>query len=151
MSTELKNINETVMDKIHDGQLKMRPKIYFIAGSVFVFVSLVSSMIFSVFLFGLIRFSLRSHGPMGSYRLDQILSTFPWWSLFLAIVGLILGVYLIRRYSFSYKLDFKILVIGFVLAVIAAGWLVDVIGLNDIWFRHGPMRGFMRQYYQETI
>lgn len=151
MSTELKNIDEKVMAKIRDGQLKMRPKIYFVAGSGLAFVSLVSSLIFSVFLFGLIRFSLRSHGPMGSYRLDQMLASFPWWSLVLAIGSLALGIFLIRRYSFSYKLDFKIIVIGFVLAVIAAGWLVDVMGLNDTWSRRGPMRGFMRQYYQETI
>jgi len=136
------------MNQIHDGKMKMRPRAYFIAGSILTFVGLVSSVVISVFLIGLIRFSLRSHGPMANYRLNQILSSFPWWAPVLAIIGLIAGIWLLRKYDFSFKFNFKMVIMGFILAIIVGGWIIDSIGLNDILIRRGPMRGIMRQYIQ---
>lgn len=138
------------MDQIHDKKVKMRPKMYFIAGSVLTFVGLVSSVVISVFFVGLIRFSLRTHGPIASYRLDQILSSFPWWMPVLAVVGLITGIWLLRKYDFSFKVNFKMVVIGFILAIIVGGWIIDSIGLNDVLIRRGPMQGIMRQYMQDN-
>ncbi|MFZ4631679.1 MAG: hypothetical protein ACOYL8_00555 [Patescibacteria group bacterium] len=139
MSKELKNISDSIMGEIRHGKLKMRPKLYFIIGSVLVFVSLILSALSSVFLFGLIRFSLRSHGPMGQYRFEQLLASFPWWAVILAFLGLVIGLRLIRKYDFSYKINFKIVIVGFVAAIIIAGYLVDVIGLNDLFSRQGCM------------
>jgi hypothetical protein len=150
MSKELKNITEAVMNKIHDGEIKMRPKVYFIIGSLLTFLGLVASMLISVFLVGLMRFSMRTHGPMGEYRLDQMLSSFPWWAVVVAILGLVTGIWLLRRYNFSYKINFKVIVISFVVAIIVAGWVIDMTGLNDILFRQGSKRGIMRQYFQEN-
>jgi hypothetical protein len=150
MSKELKNITDNIMGQIHEEKIKMRPKAYFIAGSILTFVGLVSSVVVSVFLVGLIRFSLRSHGPMASYRLDQILSSFTWWAPVLAIVGLIAGIWLLRKYDFSFKVNLKIIIIGFILAVIVGGWVIDSIGLNDALIRRGPMQGMMRQYMQDN-
>jgi hypothetical protein len=150
MSKELKNITDNIMDQIHEEKIKMKPRVYFIAGSILTFLGLVSSVIVSVFLIGLIRFSLRSHGPMASYRLDQILSSFPWWAPVLAIVGLIAGIWLLRKYDFSFKINFKVVIVGFILAVIVGGWIIDSIGLNDFLIRRGPMQGIMRQYMQDN-
>ncbi len=138
------------MDQIHEEKIKMRPRAYFIAGSILTFIGLVSSVIVSVFLIGLIRFSLRSHGPMAGYRFEVILSSFPWWAPVLAIVGLIAGIWLLRKYDFSFKVNFKVVIIGFILAVIVGGWIIDSIGLNDTLIRRGPMQGIMRQYMQDN-
>lgn len=150
MSEELKDITGSVMDKIHHGKIKMRPKVYFVIGSTLAFIGLVASIFTSVFLFGLFRFSIRSHGPMGEYRWEQLLSSFPWWALLVAIFGLVLGIWFLRRYDFSYKIDFKIVVVGFIFAIIVAGWVFDMTGLNDIFYRQGPMKGMMRQYMQDN-
>ena len=150
MSKELKNITVAVMNKIHHGEIKMRPKVYFVVGSLLAFLGLVASMLVSVFLVGLMRFSLRTHGPMGEYRLEQMLSSFPWWAVAVAVLGLVIGIWLLRRYDFSYKINFKVIVIGFVVAILITGWVIDMIGLNDILFRQGPRQGIMRQYLQEN-
>ncbi len=86
---------------------------------------------------------------MGECRLNQLLSSFPWWMLVLAILGLIIGIWLLRRYDFSYKINFKIIIVGVIFAIIVAGWLIDMIGLNDILIRRGPMKGMMKRYFQE--
>ena len=139
MPKELKNITDSIMGEIHHGNLKMRPRLYFIIGSTLLFISLVLSALSSVFLFGLIRFSLRSHGPMGQYRFEHLLESFPWWAVVSAVLGLIIGLWIIRKYDFSYKINFKIIIIGFVAAIIIAGYLVDAIGLNDVFSRQGCM------------
>jgi len=150
MSKELKNITGAVMDKIHYGKIKMRPKVYFVTGLLLAFFGLVASILISVFFVGLMRFSLRTHGPMGEYRLDQMLFSFPWWAVAVVILGLVIGIWLLRRYDFSYKINFKVIVVGFVVAIIVVGWVVDMTGLNDILFRQGPKQGIMRQYLQEN-
>ena len=138
------------MDKIHHGKIKMRPRVYFVIGSFFTFLGLLASILTSIFLVGLMRFFLRTHGPMGEYRLEQMLSIFPWWVPVIAILGIVIGIWLLRRYYFSYKINFKVMVIGFVVAIIVAGWIIDTTGLNDTLFRQGPMQGIMRQYLQEN-
>jgi len=145
MPKEIKNITDSVMGEIRRGKLKMRPRLYFIIGSIFIFTSLVFSVLSSVFLVGLIRFYLRPHGPMGEYRFAQLLDNFPWWAVILAVLGLIIGIWLLRQYDFSYKINFKIIVVGFVAAVIIAGWLVDASGLNDNFSRLGYMNRLYRQ------
>ncbi|MFA6446091.1 MAG: hypothetical protein WCW14_02460 [Candidatus Paceibacterota bacterium] len=150
MSKELKNITDNIMDQIHEQKIKMRPRVYFIAGSIFTFMGLVSSVVISVFLVGLIRFSLRTHGPMASYRLDQILSSFPWWVPIFAIIGLVIGIWLLRKYDFSFKINFKMVIVSFILAIIIGGFVIDSIGLNDALMRRRPMQGIMRQYMQDN-
>ena len=145
MSKELKNITENVMDKIHHDKIKIRPKAYFIFGSFLALLGLAASIAVSVFLVGLIRFSLRAHGPMGAYRFDQLVASFPWWMLAVALLGLIFGIWLLRHYDFSYKVNFKLVIIGFVVAIIIAGLALDMAGLNDRVFKRGQGRG-MRQY-----
>ena len=150
MSKELKNITGAVMDRIHQGKIKMRPRVYFVIGSLLTFIGLVASMLTSVFLVGLMRFSFRSHGPMGEYRLEELLSRFSWWGPVLAILGLVIGIWLLRRYDFSYKINFKAMIFGIVVAIIVAGLVLDMTGLNDVLLRRGPMQGIMRQYFQEN-
>jgi len=150
MPKELKNITENVMGQIHLGKAKMKPKIYFVAGSVLTFVGLVSSVIASIFLFGLIKFSLRTHwGPGAQYKLDQMLSNFPWWTLVFAVLGLVIGIWLIRQYDFSYKKEPWIIILGFILVVMIAGWTIDVMGLNDNLLQRGPMKRIMQNYSSE--
>ena len=146
MPKDIKNITEEIMKKIDIGEIKMKPKWYFIMGSILTFIGLVSTMVVSTFSVGLIRFSLRSHGPMGQYKLDQMIADFPWWTLILAILSLILGIWFIHKYDFSYKIKPWLIIVGFILAIIVGGYIIDITGINDVMSRQGPMRGMMKNY-----
>jgi uncharacterized membrane protein len=141
MSKELNKTTTEVMSKIHEGQIKMRPRLYFAIGYILTIVGLAFSFITSIFFVGLTRFAFRSHGPMGEYRLDNMISSFEWWIPVLAILGLVIGIWLLRRYDFSYKINFKAFVIGLVVSILIAGWIVDLTGVNDNWFRRGQGHG----------
>jgi hypothetical protein len=135
---------EKVMSQVKTGQIVMKPKWYFVTGSLLMFSGIVALSVGTIFLVNLTAFSLRSHGPMASWRLQMMLNSFPWWAPMLAVVGVVLGVNLLKKYDFSYQKNFKLIVISFVLAVLATGFLIDKLGLNDYWQR----RGEMRQIYQ---
>ncbi len=150
MSKKELTIKEKVMDQIKEDRVTMRPRWYFLFGSILMFLGLLSSVIVSVFLLSITKFALRTHGPMGQYRLEQLLDSFPWWAPILTLVLLIIGIYLLRKYDFSYRKNFLFIVISLITALIIAVFLIDAFGLNDLWFRNGPMKGVMRQYMQES-
>ena len=141
------NITEKVMKKIKNEKITMRPKWYFWLGSAILFIAIVSLMIVTVFLISLVTFSLRNRGgPMAIVRYQQIVSNFPWWAVVVSILGLISGITLLKKYDFSYKKNFWLVAGGFVLAVILAGILIDILGFDNIWIRRGPMKKFYQQY-----
>ena len=138
-------IQNKIMEKIRSGEVTMRSRWYFVSGSIALLAGTVGSAILAAFLVSLVSFVLRTHGPMGSYRLQQILASFPWWAAILGIAGLALGILLLRKYDFSYKKNFWLIVALFLLAVIIAGISVDYTGLSDTWMKRGPMRGYWEQ------
>ena len=115
----------------------MRPRVYFVMGYILTILGAVFSFVTSVFFIGLTRFAIRAHGPMAGYRLDQILSSFSWWIPALAVLGIVSGVYILKKYDFSYKINFKLFIIGLLASILIAGYVIDLTGLNDSLARRG--------------
>jgi len=110
-------------------------------------MGLVSTIVVSTFLMGLLRFSLRTHyGPGAQYKLYRALSEFPWWIVLLAIASLVGGIWFVRKYDFSYKINPFFLIIGFILVILVSGLAIDFFGFNDLLLRHGFMNGMMKNY-----
>ncbi len=133
------------MERISRDHIHMKPRWYFAIGSLFMLMGISATVIAAVFLMSLTFFLLRQHGPMGQVRLEQMIAGFPWWVPVAAGTGILMGVVILRRYDFSYKHNFRIIVVGFVLSVILAAFAIDTFGLADLWFRRGPMNRFYRQ------
>jgi hypothetical protein len=144
MSRDEMELQNKVMDSIKTGKIKMRSRWYFISGTIALIAGTAGCAILAVFLVSLLSFSLRTHGPMGSYRLQQILASFPWWAALLGVVGLAGGILLLKMYDFSYKKNFWLIVAGFLIAVIIAGVAIDYTGLDAVWMKRGPMQGYYR-------
>lgn len=123
----------------------MKPRWYFVLGSLLMMAGFVSLTIGAVFLTNITLFLLRQHGPMGQWRLQTMLDSFPLWVPLLAVAGITLGIVMLRKYDFSYKKNFWLIVAGFIVSIVLAGYILNYLGLNDTWFRQGPMRRFYRQ------
>jgi hypothetical protein len=150
MSKKQINIKENIMEKIKKNEISMKPKSFFVLGSIFTFIGLIASIVISIFLISLFSFILKEHGPMGEYRLSLMLDNFPWWIAILAITGLASGIWLLFKYDFSYKTNYLYMIVGFIVAMIIAGWTIDKSGIDNFWLNQGPMRGIMRQYMQNN-
>lgn len=134
------------MSQVKTGKIVMKPRWYFIAGSLLFFGGLVALITGVIFLVNLTTFALRRHGPMASWRLQTMIENFPWWAPIFAVIGIILGVGLLKKYDFSYKKNFTTIIAFFILAVLFAGFLIDKLGLNDYWARRGPMQKFYQRF-----
>jgi hypothetical protein len=150
MSEQQINIKDNVMEKIKENKISMRPKSFFVLGSILTFAGLVASFVSSIFLISVIIFLFKEHGPMGNYRFSLIINSFPLWLPVLAVIGLICGVWFLRKYDFSYKSNYILIVIVFILAIVVGGWAIDKMGLDNTWLNRGPMNGIMRQYMQNN-
>jgi hypothetical protein len=133
-------IKDEVISLIKSGQTKMKPRWHFWLSSLALASGFTGVVLLLIFLFSLMTFTLRSHGPMGAVRYQQLVGSFPWWALFLAVVGLIVGFKIMQQYRFSYHKNFLILLVASVLALMLAGWLIDYSGLDNLWLRRGPMK-----------
>lgn len=140
----LDRLQEDVMKRIREGKIKMKPKWYFVVGSFMAFIGLVGLSILAIFLINIVFFLFRKRGP-GIVRLEMMFSTFPWWVVFLAIVSILVAVLLLKRYDFSYKKNFWLVVLIFIASIFLAAWVIDYFGINETWSRHGPMRRFYQQ------
>ncbi len=144
------NLEDKIMSKVMSGEIKMKPKLYFILGSALSFIGMLGLMISAVFLTNLTLFMLRKRGP-GIMRLAQMFDSFPMWIPFLALLLVILGALFLRRYEFSYKRNFRLVVLTLVLSVLLSAAIIDLLGLNEIWFKRGPMRGFYSNNQQRVV
>ncbi len=150
MSKKQINIKNNVMAQIREGKITMHSKAYFVVGSMFLFVGFIALFILSVFLINIIFFVLKSHGPMGQYRLELLISNFPWWAPLFAILGIVIGIGILRKYDISYKKNFFLLILLFIGAIFLSGWLMDVTRVDDNWLKRGPMQKVMRHYIQNN-
>lgn len=141
------NLENEVMKKIETGTIKMKPRWYFIAGSSLLFIGLIISTISSIFAVNLLIFLLRRHyGPMYNYRLNLMLSEFPWWIIPIAILTVWLGTFLLKKYDFSYKKNFLLIVAGYFIVIVASAFFVEYYDLNRYWMGSGQMK----RLYQKT-
>ena len=152
MSKQLKkapvNLEKNIMDRVKTGSVRMKPRWYFVLGSLALSAGLAGIATVLIFVNNLAFFLLRQHGPMGEWRLQQILNSFTWWLPILAMAGIFMGIKLLQKYDFSYKKNFGLLIIGLLISLIFASALIDYLGFNEIWSRQGPMRRFYPKWQQ---
>jgi len=144
MSTNKIDIEKEVMSRVTSGEIAMKPRWYFVAGSVFMLLGTIAAAVAVAFLINLTIFLIKKQGP-GYGRLAIMFESFPFWIPILAILGIGVGILLLRKYDFSYKKNFLLMIIGFIATVAIAGFVIDGLGLNDIWSRGGLMKGFYQR------
>lgn len=136
-----KNIKQQIMEKIENNEIKMKPKWYFVVGSILLFLGVLFSTISAVFVINLMLFLLRTHyGPMYQYRLNLILLNFPWWLIVIGVISIFLEIKLLKQYDFSYKKNFLLLVFSYLLIIFLTAYLIDYFNLNKFFYEKGFMR-----------
>lgn len=138
------------MQKVKLNEIVMKPRWYFILGSLLSVIGLISFSIAAIFLVDLTLFLIKQHGPMGEWRLQLMLQSFPLWIPFLAFISLIPGVWILKQFDFSYKKNFFLIICGFIISIVLAAIVLDYSGLDTLWYKQGPMRRFYQQINQDN-
>lgn len=140
------DLENQIMSKVKSGEITMKPKWYFLVGTLVMYASIVGLSIGAIFMANVSLFLLRHQGPRYQWRLDLMLTTFPWWIPILAVIGCLASIWLLKQYDFSYKKNYRLIVVGFVLALLMSAWIIDVLRINETWAGRGPMRRFYKKW-----
>jgi len=122
------DVGEAVMHRIRKHDIRMRPRLFFLVGSALSFVGIVLSLLVAIFSVSLLSFAVQSD----SKSMNALLSHFSWWGPLMALVSTFAGLYLVRRYDFSYRVPFKVLVGVVCVAILTAGIVLEKTGLLEI-------------------
>ena len=133
------DLSQEVMKTIKQEKVQMRPHWHFVLGSFLLGFSIVSLMTMAIFTANLVFFHLRMH----QWRF--FLYRFPWLHLLTLILLLITGLYLLKKYEFSYKQNWKLIVLGLLGALLLSGFMIDRLGVNEQLQKRRPMRRFYEQ------
>ncbi|MBU1110863.1 hypothetical protein KKB83_04575 [Patescibacteria group bacterium] len=144
------DITSRVMTEIKSRGIKMKPRIYFAAGSVLLGLGLATIFILAVFVINLTSFRLRMDVPFeflrfGKPGLPPFLAIFPWPFLLFACISIYAGLKLLKKLDFSYKHNFIMIALITVMCIVGAGLAVDKIGLNERWAQARPLKGLYHQ------
>jgi len=148
----MKDLVNDIKTKIEKGQIKMKPKTYFIIGNVLAVCGIVISSILGTLFANFIIHQIRISQTMGYFaqhnmdlRWKMFFKVFPWEYLVLAVFSLIIGLYLIKKFDVSYKENFIILIVLALLTVITMAFALDKAGFNERAKATRFGKGFYRQ------
>lgn len=135
------DIEEKVMSKILNNEVKMKPKWYFVIGSLLTSIGLIGITIGAIFLLNILIFLIRKRG-YGIMKLQLMIYNFPWWIPILALLFIIIGIWLLKKYDFSYKKNFLFITISFITIILISAFIINQMGFNEFLLKHRQGKKF---------
>lgn len=135
-----KSISQKVVSKIEKGELKMRPKAYFIIKTILIVGLLILAFLLALYFGSLIIFILRIndillfHG-MGFQVIRSILLSFPWYLVFLVFVLVILVEAVAKRFHLIYRKPLIVSLFIILVLVFLSSFLIEKSSLHHSFFR----------------
>lgn len=136
MNSENKNnLSDVLLDKIKKGEIKMRPRIYFIAKLVLLVLGTAVITFFAIFIASFIFFMIRASGLMflpsfGFMGIKLLLLSLPW----VLILGLLILVatseLFMKHFSFVYKNPILYSLLAIIIVILIGGFLIDNSGFH---------------------
>lgn len=147
MTKTTPDLTQAVMSTINRRHLHIKPRWYFWVGSLLSGLSLGVIILMAVLFLSRAFFRLRHHGPFGfllfgEFGFKPFLATFPFLWLFLAILGILVGVKILTHYDISYKKGLLSLSLILAIGSVTAAVLVDALGINDRLSQTSPLKPF---------
>jgi len=156
MTTDNKNnIKNNVLNEIKSGEIKMKPRSYFMIRTLLFALGISVLFLFVIYIVSFIVFSLRISGiaflPLFGFRGIRILfGSLPWLLLLLAVV-LIIGLEVFAEHiSFIYKRPIVYSLVVIIAIVLIAGFLLGISSFHSNLF-YGAQEGhlpFIGSFYR---
>ena len=136
MSEKAKNITKEIQEKIKSGDLKMKPKAYFMLSAVLLVFGLVTTILMGSFFTNLVIHRIRIQDQMGFLAMGRpgfgmFLRHFPWTRLALSLASLAGGVVLLKKLDISYKKSMSFISVVLLVGIITGGFVIDRTGFNE--------------------
>lgn len=128
-------ISSTVMAKIKNNEIKMRPKSYYVLISLISMILVISLSLFIGYLINILILWLRIEASEGRalgarYNLNQLIESFPLWTIPAITISIFLTFLLISKRGRLYKIK-KSYIFGLILlASLIIGLTMNISGVN---------------------
>lgn len=146
MNNHPKSISENVLDKIKKGEIKMRPKLYFILKMILLTLGVIIFFLLTFSLVSFIVFTLRANGVwfLPGFGLPGIRAFFvslP-WILILIVLPLILILELLaKKFAFVYRRPIVYSILAIIVVVIIGGFFINRTQFHPALFREAQKGG----------
>src|ERR1035437_8027474 len=129
MNKSSEYIKNIVLKKIRQGNIHMRPRIYFIIQIILVIAVTLIALIASAFVISFAFFSIHESGELfllgfGIRGLFTFLSLFPWFTLVVTLILIFILEWLLRHFKFNYRVPILKMFILALLGIVLIGLLV---------------------------
>jgi xanthosine utilization system XapX-like protein len=131
----MRNIQDTIIQKIKDGEVSMKPRWHFLLESFLWIVGGVMVFLIAIYLLSFVMFILRVSGvglvPLYGMRgIIFLIATSPW--VLIITTGLFIGILyvLVRRYSFSYRTPVIYTLLGTVIGVLVLSSIIHMLAMH---------------------
>lgn len=146
-----KDMAADIMLAIKKGEVTMRPKAYFVIGSLLLGAGLAAALTIALLFLTASAFHLKNAGSIeflryGGVGVPFFIRMFPWKPLFLAVLGIVGGLSFLKKYDVSYKKNFVHISLALVGALIVFAMVFDHVGINE---RLGRIKRFEPLYRQD--
>ncbi len=131
------DIKQSVLKKIREGGVSMRPRAYFVArvaaAALLALAALsAASAIVSFLFFSLDRSGARLLLGFGGRGVLAFFSLFPWGTLATALVAALILEWLLRRFEFGYRIPALVIFAGILALSAGSGALIELTGAHAL-------------------
>lgn len=153
---EQKNsIDDKIIDKIKKGEIKMKPRIFFILKIFLMILGALSLFFFIIYLISFIIFSLRASGALflprfGFLGVRMLFGYLPWFLIGIVLVLIIFLEIFSKRFTFIYRRPIIYSLLIIIILVLAIGFLIERTSLHSGLFLSARDRNlpFMGPFYR---
>jgi hypothetical protein len=149
------DIAKEVMSKIKKDHVTMKPKGYFLLGSILLGIGLASAFLIALTFLTVSSFHLRTSNPVGFLRYGAIgapafFRLFPFIPLVIAATGIFGGLALLKKYDISYKKNFLSISLSLIAGLITIALIADKVGINERLEKSPPLKAIYRQEFNQN-
>lgn len=124
------NIIDKVLAKIKKGDVKMKPKVYFVLKTILSIVGVLVVGAFAVFLISFIGFHLRASGVgylphFGFLGFGAYLRLLPWFLIIASVLLIVLLEILAKHFAFVYRRPIFYSLLAIIVFALVGGLIID--------------------------
>jgi hypothetical protein len=128
-------LSDKILERIKSGQIKMKPKLYFVLKTILVAVGIFIIGSFILFLISFIGFHLRAGGVFylpgfGLQGFGVYLKLLPWLLIFISVLLILLLEALAKRFSFVWRRPIFYSLLVVIMIALIGGIIVDRTSLH---------------------
>ena len=140
MTKKSKDMSRDIVKQIKQKHINIKPKSYFVLGSVLFSLGISATFLLSIFFINLFIFKYRNLSYQFPLYPDYfhprlILTSLPFSAVILSFIFLVTGIKFLKKSDMAYKFNPLLVALTTTLLILLAGFFLDQTGFNS---RLGP-------------